>query len=458
MTTKQQKSVLILGSGFCTPPLVRYLAEHKFFVILANRTLENAQKLVESLGIDTANIEPRGLDIEKEEGQELLEELAPRVDAVVSMLPYLFHPIAARAAMKHNKHFFTTSYATDVMRQLDKEAKEKGLIIINECGVDPGTDHMSAMKIIHDAKSKGGDVVSFTSFTGGLPAPDSNNNPFGYKLSWAPRGVLLASRNDAHYLKDGKDVDIPGKDLFDHFHIVDIEGVGKLEAYPNRNSTQYIDIYGIPQTQTMLRGTYRYPGWCSTIKKMADLGYLDLTEQSFEGKTYLDIAKQKLNVEGELSLNEVKEKVAQTLNLSGGANDRIVSNMEWIGLFGEKQIASGTKTYLDALCNLFKEKLRYSKGETDMIVMRHEFVVDYPDRKEYISSTLLDYGIPNGDSSMSRTVSLPVAIAVRLVLEGAITLTGLQIPIVPELYNPILKELEQLGIKFVEKVDRVERK
>jgi saccharopine dehydrogenase (NADP+, L-glutamate forming)/spermidine synthase len=309
------------------------------------------------------------------------------------------------------------------------------------------------MRVIDRATKEGGKVISFTSFCGGLPAPDSNNNPFGYKLSWAPRGVLLASKNDAAFLKDGKDVFIPGKDLFDNFHVVDIQGAGKFEGYPNRNSKQYIDIYGIKDTQTMIRGTYRNIGWCQTIKKIGDLGYLDVAEQNFEGKTYIDLIKQKLNFTNSA---DVRQKVAEATGLA--ADSFIISNMEWIGMFSDKKVDPKDKTYLDALCALFKEKLQYAPGERDMLVMRHEFVIDYPDRVETVSSTLLDYGIPNGDSSMSRTVSLPVAIAVRLVLQGKIKLTGLQIPIIPELYTPILDELQQLGINFVERVEKVEKK
>jgi len=441
--------VLILGAGLCPPPMVRYLAENGFYVILASRTLENAQKLTKGI----SNAEPVALNIETSEGQKLLEELVPNVDGVVSMLPYIYHPLAAKVAMNNKKHFFTTSYTTDAMRELDAVAKENNRIIINECGVDPGTDHMSAMRVIDHARSNGGKIISFTSFCGGLPAPDSNNNPFGYKLSWAPRGVLLASRNDATYLKDGKDVSIAGKDLFDNFEIVDIPGAGKFEAYPNRNSKQYIDIYGIKETKTMLRGTYRNVGWCPTIKKIADLGFLDITERNFDNKTYLDLIKEKLNFDHD---EQVKQKVAEAIKVP--TDSSIISNMEWIGMFSKKKVDPNDKTYLDALCALFKEKLQYAPGERDMLLMRHNFVIEYPDRIEHISSTLLDYGISNGDSSMSRTVSLPVAIVVRLVLQGKIKLTGLQIPIIPDLYNPILDELAVLGIKFVEKLEKVEKK
>jgi saccharopine dehydrogenase (NADP+, L-glutamate forming)/spermidine synthase len=338
------------------------------------------------------------------------------------------------------------------MRQLDQQAKDSNIIIINECGVDPGTDHMSAMKIIHDVQSRGGKVVSFKSYCGGLPAPDNNNNPFGYKLSWAPRGVLLASRNNATFLQDGKTVTIPGKDLFDNYMIEDTP-IGKVEGYPNRDSTQYLDVYGLKDCKTIIRGTYRYPGWCSTIKKIGDMGYLSIDPQNFEGKTYAEITARAI---GASDATNLRQKVAEFSKLE--PDHRILSNMEWIGLFSNTPVPSDAKTYLDALCAQCKDKLRYAPGEKDMLLMKHEFIVEFDDRKEWITSTLIDYGIPHGNTSMSRTVSLPVAIAVRLVLDGHLKLRGLQFPTTPEVYTPILKELEDLGIKFVEKLEKVEKK
>ncbi|KAL6060132.1 saccharopine dehydrogenase (NADP+, L-glutamate-forming) [Balamuthia mandrillaris] len=345
------------------------------------------------------------------------------------------------------------------MRELEAEAKEKGLVIINECGVDPGTDHMSAMRVIHRVRENGGRVTSFLSYCGGLPAPDSNDNPFGYKYSWSPRGVLLASRNAAHFLRDGKIVDIAGQDLFDNFEVEKIEALdAEVESYPNRNSCQYIDTYGLSAVKTMIRGTYRYKGWCVSIKKLVDLGFLDLEERAgLPGKTYpamiAEMVKEQKEKKGSASSStaaSLKEEVAQLLNVE--PDHYAVNNMEWLGLFDENNtIPAGIKTRLDALCHLMQSKMQYKPGERDMILMKHEFIATYPDDKqEKITCMLIDYGISNGDTSMSRTVSLPVAIATRLVLEGKYTKPGLSIPIVPELYNPILDELETLGIKFVD--------
>jgi saccharopine dehydrogenase (NADP+, L-glutamate forming)/spermidine synthase len=443
------KTVLILGAGMSCPPLPKYLDQHGYNVIVANRTLSKAQHIVDQCSKSARAVE---LDIEKPEGVALLEQLTPQVDAVVSMLPYLFHPVAARIAIHHKKHFFTTSYVSDTMRGFDQAAKDAGVILINECGIDPGCDHASAMRVMDAVRAKGGKITSFTSYCGGLPATECNDNPFGYKLSWAPRGVLLASRNDARFLRGGQEVFIPGKDLFDNFELDKIEGLGEFERYPNRNSCTYIDVYGLRETvQTMMRGTYRNKGWCPTIKKLADVGYLNIDDTDLSQYTYKELTAHLVGADKAAPPADVRRAIASKVNIK--PEDPILDRIEWIGLLSGRKVTA--RSNLDALCDLFKERLVYKPGERDMLLMRHEFVAEYPDRTEHLSSTLIDYGIPNGDTSMMRTVSYPVAIAVRLVLEGRIRLTGIQIPVIPELYNPILDELETLGIKFVDKADRV---
>jgi saccharopine dehydrogenase (NADP+, L-glutamate forming)/spermidine synthase len=405
---------------------------------VASRTKSKAEYLIE--GCESA--EAVAFNIKTDD--DLLDKLISETDLACSLLPYTFHVKAAKVAIKHRKHFCTTSYISEEMKALDSEAKDAGIVLLNECGVDPGIDHMSAMKIIDHVHDNDGQIVSFTSFTGGLPAPEANTNPFGYKLSWSPRGVLLAGRNDAHYLKDGKEVKIPGPELFTNYWIMEVPDMGKFEGYPNRDSMSFIDIYGIPETKTMLRGTFRNLGWCDTLKKIVDIGLLDLTEKSFDDSSYADMLRGMTSKE----TTNLKEAVAESVGLK--VDDPIISRLEWLGLFSDEKIPSNTTTNLDALCNLFEEKLQYSSGERDMIVMQHEFIAEYSSKKEKIISTLVDFGIPNSDSSMSRTVALPVAIASRMILEGEITLTGVHRPIIPEIYNPILKELEELDIKFKE--------
>jgi len=446
------KEVLVLGAGMVVRPLVPYLTQHGYRVVVASRTLEKAQGIVD--GISGAKAVQ--CDVETDEGKATLETLIPSADAVVSLLPYLLHPFLAKRALAHAKHFFTTSYVSPAMRELDEEAKAKNLVFINECGVDPGTDHMSAMQIIDSVKSKGGKILLFTSYCGGLPAPDSNNNPLGYKFSWSARGVLLASTNTAIFLENGQKKEIPGKDLFDSFHIDHIPELNAdLETYPNRNSLQYIDTYGISTTQTMIRGTYRNKGWCPSVRKLgAELGFLDLTERNFQGMTYAQLLREMVG--SQATEKEVLKNDTRAFLKLDADKEYVLSTAEWLGLFEEDPIPSKVKTRLDALCHKMESKMQYNSGERDMIIMKHTFIAEYPEgKKEKITCTLIDYGIPNGDSSMARTVALPVSIAIRLVLEGKFTKPGLQIPTIKELYEPILQELESLQppIKFLHRTE-----
>jgi saccharopine dehydrogenase (NADP+, L-glutamate forming)/spermidine synthase len=452
---------LVLGSGLVAKPGVQYLAENGFDVVVASRTLDKAVELCQQAKKDAKNdkLPVTAVQFDVENDDKLLTELVHHNDYIISLLPYTFHVKVAKEAIKQKKHFFTTSYVSDAMRQLQQEAQAAGVIVLNECGVDPGTDHMSAMRIINDVHHRGGKILSFTSYCGGLPSPDCNDNPFGYKLSWAPRGVLLASRNDATFLQDGKDVFIPGKVLFDNYKLFNIEGLGEFEGYPNRNSKQYIDIYGIPEVQTIVRGTFRNKGWCPTIKKIADLGYLSIEEQQ-DGLQQVSFAELTRKILGSTATGkELREACAKHLQLS--ADDKILDRIEWIGLLSEREmVPPKTKTKLDALCHLFKSKLVYKDGERDLLLMQHYFIAHFPStgKKEHITSTMIDYGISHGDTSMSRTVSLPVAIAVKLVATGKLKgLTGLQVPMSKEFYDPILGELDKLGIKFVEKLVKVEQ-
>ncbi|MHA2222689.1 MAG: saccharopine dehydrogenase C-terminal domain-containing protein [Candidatus Thorarchaeota archaeon] len=433
------KKILCLGAGLVARPYIQYLSDNDFHVIVASRTISKAERLIEGC----KNTEAVAFNIADDD--ELLEELTKKVDLVCSLLPYTYHVKAAKVAIRHKTHFCTTSYISDEMKALEDDANNAGILLLNECGVDPGIDHMSAMKIIDEVHNNNGKIVSFTSFTGGLPAPDSNNNPYGYKLSWSPRGVLLAGRNDAQFLRDGAEVKIPGSQLFESCEPMEVPGMGTFEGYPNRDSLSYIDIYNISETKTMLRGTFRNMGWCATLDKIADLGLLDIEERSLEGMTYAGLMRELTSSDD----SDIMSSVSKASNLD--SSDPIIARFEWLGLFEEKEIPSGVNTILDALCNLFEEKMQYSPGERDMIVMHHEFLAEYPDRKQKITSTLIDYGIPNGDSSMSRTVALPVAIASKMILDGEITLTGVHRPIIPEIYEPILKELEALDIKMDEK-------
>ena len=433
------KSVLILGAGLVAGPHVRYLlATEGFAVTVASRTLGKAEAVIGGASNGTAV----ALNVRDE---RILEELISSHDLSVSLLPYVYHPTVAGYCVKHRRPMVTTSYVKDEMRALDGPAREAGVILLNEIGVDPGIDHMSAMQVIDGIQEGGGKLVSFTSNTGGLPAPEANDNPFGYKFSWAPRGVVMAGKNPARYQRDGEVVDVPGSELFAHHWPCEIVGFGELEVYPNRDSMPYVESYNIPTVRNMFRGTLRYPGWCETLKAIVELGLLDEAERDdITGMTFGRLIARLIDSDGA----SLKQDLASHLGISVDAKS--ITDLEWLGLVGDDVIPAADNTYLDVVASRMLKLMKYAPGERDMLVMQHEFVAEYPDRTEKTYSTMVDYGIPNGDSSMSRLVGLPAAIAARMILKGEINLTGVHVPMIPEIYEPVLAELASMGVSFNE--------
>jgi len=302
------KKILVLGAGLVSKPGVRYLLNDKELnVTVASRTVSKAERLVE--GFDNGF----ALHINvKNEGD--LESLIKQNDIIVSLLPWIFHVKVAKLCLKNNINMATTSYVREEMKELDKQVKKKGLLFLNEVGVDPGIDHMSAMSIIDHVHEQEGKIVDFYSFCGGLPAPDNNDNPFGYKFSWSPKGVLLASRNSAKFLEHGKIVEIDGKDLFSNYRIEEVDNLGKLEVYANRDSMPYRDIYGLNEAETVMRGTYRYPGWCDTLKKMDDLGLIDETpRENLKSISFRNMIAELVKCDGK---DDVIAKTAERIGLS----------------------------------------------------------------------------------------------------------------------------------------------
>lgn len=433
--------ILVLGAGLVSRPGVDYLLQQKgLSVTVASRTVSKAEKLVKG----TAN--GRAVAVDVEDGQALAALIGAH-DIVISLLPWIHHVRVAGLCLEHGKHMVTTSYVSDGMRQLAPAVLEKGLTFLNEIGVDPGIDHMSAMKIIHHVESEGGKVLHFHSYCGGLPAPEHNDNPFGYKFSWSPRGVVLASRNSARYLEDGKIVEIPGQDLFANPWVETIEGLGTFEVYPNRDSLPYRDQYGLKDALTVIRGTYRNPGWCETLKKIVELGLVDETPR--DGLKGISYKEMTAGLVGVPAAGDVRKATAAKLGIT--ADSAIMKRLDWLGLFGDETIPD-SGSYLDVLSARLQQKLYFKEGEKDMLILRHRFIVENKDKsRDLITSTLIDFGIPFGDSSMARTVSLPMAIATRLIAEGRIAMKGVLTPVHPDIYEPVLAELESLNIGMVEK-------
>ncbi|MBD3168375.1 MAG: saccharopine dehydrogenase [candidate division Zixibacteria bacterium] len=437
------KKILVLGSGLVAEPLIRYLLEQSDFrITVASLNVDVAERII--------NRHPNGkalyLDIRE---RDELDKLVSENNIVISLLPFTHHTDIARLCIKNRRSMVTTSYVSEAIAELDSAARDAGVVLLNEMGLDPGIDHMSAMRIIDDVSSRGGQIEHFRSYCGGLPAPEANDNPLGYKFSWSPRGVVMAGRNDSHYLEDGKEVFIAGKDLFRNCYMINIPTIGRLEAYPNRNSVPYKETYGIGDAKTMYRGTLRNVGWCETLRAIADMGYLDETKRSkIPGNTYADLTRLLIGA----SNSDLRTATAGFLELS--PDSKVMERLQWLGLFDNEVLPEEFDNALDYLTAIMKNKMYYKENERDMIILYHDFRAGYPDgRKEHINSSLIAFGIPGGDTAMSRTVSLPAAIGAKYILEGSIKLTGVRIPVYPEIYIPVLDELENMGIRCKEKIN-----
>ncbi len=433
--------VLILGAGLVTRPMVRHLLSEGFAVKVASRTVSKAEKLVG--GHPRGEVEQLLVDDAKH-----LEQLIAGSDLTVSMLPWVYHPRVAEVCLQRKKHLVTTSYVKEPMKVLNERARNAGLVFLNEIGLDPGIDHMSAMEIFRRVQVNGGKIKSFRSYCGGLPAPEANDNPWGYKVSWSPRAVALAGTAAARYLDSGKEISVPAPELFTHVSRLAIEAdnLGVFEAYPNRDSLPYRGLYGLHDTHTMLRGTLRYAGWCEAWYGLVHLGMLSSQERDgLQGVTYADFVR----LAGSLpDSGNIRPLVASHLGLDERAP--VLDRYEWLGLFADERLPVDRASALDVLVGRMSEKMQYAAGERDMIVLHHEIEAGYRGREELICSTLVDYGIPHGDSSMSRTVSLPAAMGAELILRGDIKERGVQIPVSPDIYEPVLARLADVGITFRE--------
>lgn len=437
------KKVLILGAGMVVKPIVTHLLNKNIQVTVATRTKSKAEDIIGS----HKNGQAIAWTVDDTSG---LEKMIAEHDLTVSLLPYIHHLMVAGFCIKHKKDMVTTSYVKPEMKALDGEAKRAGIIILNECGLDPGIDHMSAMRIIDNVHKRGGAILEFYSICGALPAPEAANNPFRYKFSWSPKGVVMAGNNDGRYLKHGKIVEIPTEDLFKKPFRINFTGVGPLEVYPNRDSLAYREIYGIPEAQTLYRGTFRYPGWCETLDVMKKLTLISNDKFDMTGMTYADMIGHQLKVSSRQSaVGSLRPDVARYLGIPVSAH--ALEAMQWLGLFDDVSMNRGIDSTFEVTSDLMIEKMALGPKERDMVALQHTFLAAYSDgHKEVIRSRMLDFGTIATDTSIARTVALPAAIGVEMILNGQIAAKGVQVPVTPGIYNPILDQLETLGIKMVE--------
>jgi len=434
------KNVLILGAGHVTKPIVDYLiGKCGYNVTMAARTVSKAENVI--AGREQAKAVQWASDDE-----EKLDGLIAEHDIVINMIPKAYHVMIAKLCLKHQKNMVTTSYEIPPIRELDTEAKERGVLILNELGEDPGMDHFATQMLLDEIKNEGGTVESLRSFGSGLPSFKFNNNPMGYKFSWEPKGVFLAAQVPAVWINKGTPVPVAGDKLFENFIMVDIEGLGTFEAYPNKDIRRYAPYFSLPEDVTFYRGLLRFSGYCSNMRNFLKLDLLnDVEKLNWEGKSYRDFSAFLINAENNDSL------LAEMINFLGvDSLADIITRMNWLGFFDDTPIQTKTGSKLDVFVELMLKKLSYASGETDMTIIHVEIIAKYPDgSKKRKTATMVADGEPYGDSAMAKAVGLPPAMAAKYILEGKIEDVGVQLPpALPYLYKPFVEELSEYGFIF----------
>ncbi|MGC1632688.1 MAG: saccharopine dehydrogenase C-terminal domain-containing protein [Gelidibacter sp.] len=441
------RKILVIGSGKSSSYLIKYLldksTEEDLHIIVGDIDLKNAQKLInnhekgQAITLDVFNKTSRKNAIEN-------------ADIVVSMLPARYHIEVAKDCVTYGKHLVTASYVSKEMEDLNNVVKNKGLVFMNEIGVDPGIDHMSAMKIIDKIRAKGGRMVLFESFAGGLVAPESDNNLWNYKFTWNPRNVVIAGQGSAaKFLQENDYKYIPYHRLFRRTEFLEIEGYGRFEAYANRDSLKYQSVYGLDNIKTLYRGTMRRIGFSRAWNVFVQLGMTDdsYTIDDSENMSYRDFVNAFLPYSHTDSV-ELKFR----LSLKIDQDDIVWEKFEELDIFNStKMVGLKKATPAEILQKILMDSWTLADDDKDMLVMYHKFGYELNGKKHQIDSTMVTIGEDQTYTAMAKTVGLPVAMATLAILNEKITTPGVQIPITKEVYGPILKELEDFDIKFTEK-------
>jgi saccharopine dehydrogenase-like NADP-dependent oxidoreductase len=421
------KTILLLGAGKSATVLIDYLIatvqENKWKFIVADANKEqvlaktNNSPFAEAVALDVTNDEERSA-------------LIQQAHVVISMMPPSMHFLVAKDCVEYRKHLLTASYLDNKIKSLDDEIKQKKLLFLCEMGLDPGIDHMSAMKIMDEIKHDGGKITSFKSHCGGLVAPESDDNPWHYKISWNPRNVVLAGKAGAEYKLDGNIIHKEYKDLFADCEEVGVEGLGKLAFYPNRDSLSYMPVYHLENATTFIRTTLRYTGYCK--------GWQAIVNANLANET------NAIDTKG-LSFKKWSAAIQPFVNVENK------TMLEFLGLFDNGLVPADAKTSADILQYLLETKWVMQPQDKDMIVMLHEIEYKNTDGViQKIESSLVVKGEDNLRTAMAKTVGLPLGIAAKLILNDTIKMTGVHIPIAREIYQPVLEELEKLGVIFKE--------
>lgn len=439
------KNILVFGAGRSSNTLIKYLADNanefnwkiKVVDIKVNGN-ENSSRISYSI----LNVKD-----EFERDSEV-----KNTDLVISMLPARFHKFVAQSCVKFSKNLLTASYETKELKAFESEVNNKGLFFLNECGLDPGLDHMSAMKIIDEIKNEGHELLCFESFTGGLVAPESDNNPWNYKFSWNPRNVVLAGQDGpAKFIQNGKFKYIPYNRLFRRTETIEIENYGLFEGYANRDSLNYIEKYNLQGIPTIYRGTLRRPGYCRAWDIFVQLGATDDSYylENIENLTHREFINSFLYYH---PTDSVDLKLYRAMHID--QDSEIIYKLNWLGIFDDTKIGLKRATPAQVLEHILKQKWQLQPDDKDMIVMWHKFIYFNSDlnKKVKLTSSLAVIGENSQHTAMSKTVGLPLAIAAKLVLTGELNLKGMYIPTHKNIYEPVLIELKKYDIIFSEKV------
>lgn len=438
------QKILILGAGLSASTLIKYLldksTEYNWKITIGDVDLKKAE--LKAGGHPNS----RALRMDINNINQINKHISAN-DVVVSMLPARFHVDIARLCLANKKHFITASYVSQEIRDLKDEVKKNRIIFANELGVDPGIDHMSAMRIIDRIKMDGGKLLSFISTCGGLVAPEYDNNPWNYKFTWNPRNVIMAGQSTARFIWNGRYKHVPYHRLFSRIQTTRIPGAGGFEYYANRDSLCYREDYNLHNIPTMYRGTLRRPGFCKAWNILVLLGCTDdsYKVENIAEMTWRDFMNSFLQYDPD---NSVEDKLAEYAGIE--RNDEIMQKLEWLGIFEDKKIGLKEGTPAQVLQFILEKKWKLDPDDKDMIVMQHNFVYEINNQKKEIVSSLVVRGLDNAHTAMSITVGLPLGIATKLVMTGKITKPGVHIPVSPDYYVPILNELKEFGINFVE--------
>jgi len=430
------RKVAVLGAGYVVKPMVDYFIDVcKYEVIIATRTVSKADKVISGRSLGTSV----SWTIDQ---VDILEKIISDVDIVIVMIPRSCHSVVAELCLKHKTPMITTDFKHEDIACFDDEAKKQDTLILTELGEDPGLDNMGLKQMIDQVNDEGGKITKIDSYGSGIPSFEHNRNPWGYKFSWDPNGLMRSAVSPARYQVEGKVIEVPAK--FEHHKLVDIHGIGTFETYPSNDSTRYLKEFGLDKNLTIYKGLLRYIGYCNTIVHLLKSKLIENNKViNYEKTTYSQYIANHL---GTSSTNHIKMKFADSLNMD--IKDDFIKKLDWIGIFDDIQISIKNGTRSNLLVDLMLKKMAYEPHEKDLIIVHNEMIVEFPDRKEKRISSMMNEGIPFGDSAMARAVSLPPAIATKLILEGEISSKGVCIPSTREMYEPILDEMETFGFSF----------